>query len=232
MGNMNILAIDASTAVLSLSLEAGDNFYQYNTDRGFQHSELIMPGVDYLFNDAQLNPTDLDLICTTLGPGSFTGLRVGMSTAKGISAGSSTPLVAVPTLDILAAPFSFFNGTVVPLIDARKSCFYSALYLQGKRETDFLDIEPSLLIKKIEEKSDTREILFTGPDCKLIEEQAQSLSVKGWKIYFDQYCRRGNGKALITLGRQLFEERGADPMDLGPLYLRKSEAELSLERKE
>ena len=134
---MNILAIDAATSILSLTLMRDKEYFEYNADRGFRHSELIMPAVDYLFEQAEMKPGDLDLVCTALGPGSFTGLRVGMATAKGICAGTDTPFVAVPTLDVLARPFTLFDGLTVPLIDARKKRFFLRP-LPARRSADFL----------------------------------------------------------------------------------------------
>jgi tRNA threonylcarbamoyladenosine biosynthesis protein TsaB len=228
---MNILAIDAATAILSLTLQKGDNYFQYNADMGFRHSELIMPGVDRLFDEANLKPADLDLVCTALGPGSFTGLRVGMATAKGICAGTGTPFVAVPTLDVLAQDFSLFDGITLPIIDAKKKRVFSALYRKGVRLTDYNDISPEDLLAQVDEKSKKKEnIILTGPDCELLRAFVEKRE-DSERFLFDRQCRQGKGLELLTLGRELYEKRGADTMDTGPLYMRKSEAEISLEAK-
>ncbi len=228
---MNILAIDAATAVLSLTLSKEDYYFEYNADKGFRHSELIMPGVDRLFAEAEMKPSELDLVCTALGPGSFTGLRVGMATAKGICAGTGAPLVAVPTLDVLADRFTLFDGLIVPVIDARKKRFFSALYRGENRLTEYGDWEPEWILRQIEELAEKGEtIIFTGPDCDMFRGFLPAGDGNG-RFRFDHDCRRGNGRTLISLGKKLFEKRGPDSMDTGPLYMRKSEAELSLEAK-
>ncbi|MDC7219626.1 MAG: tRNA (adenosine(37)-N6)-threonylcarbamoyltransferase complex dimerization subunit type 1 TsaB [Spirochaetales bacterium] len=229
---MNILAIDAATAVLSLTLQKGESYYQYNADIGFRHSELIMPAVDRLFAEAELKPTDLDLVCTALGPGSFTGLRVGMATAKGICAATDTPFVAVPTLDILARPFVHFDGLVLPLIDARKKRYFAALYRKGVKLSDYGDLTPEEIFTLVDRLGKEGEkVILTGPDCALFNSHVESRDDRDCFL-LDEECRRGNGGAMIALGRCLFEERGPDTMDTGPLYMRKSEAEISLEAKE
>ncbi|MDC7224034.1 MAG: tRNA (adenosine(37)-N6)-threonylcarbamoyltransferase complex dimerization subunit type 1 TsaB [Spirochaetales bacterium] len=229
---MNILAIDAATAILSLTLQKGESYYQYNGDMGFRHSELIMPAVDRLFKEADLKPAELDLVVTALGPGSFTGLRVGMATAKGICAGTETPFVAVPTLDVLARPFLLFDGIVLPIIDARKKRVFSALYRKGERLSEYDDIAPADLMDLVDQTAEESEkVILTGPDCSLLREIVENRNDRD-RFLFDEECRRGNGLSLIVLGRKLFEERGGDSMDTGPLYMRKSEAEISLEEKQ
>lgn len=224
---MNILAIDASTAVLSLGLRAGKEYFQFDEDRGFRHSELIMNGVDHLVKEARLKPSDIDLICTALGPGSFTGLRVGMASAKGIAAGLGIPLVAVPTLDTLAHSFTFYPGVVLPLIDARKSRFYTALYTNGQRRTGFLDADQNRIFHELKALGGEKRLLLTGPDWGLFEEAVSLLEEGGWTVDRDLDNRRGYARIMTERGRIQFEERGGDPSDTGPLYLRKSEAELS-----
>jgi len=228
---MNILGIDGSTRILSLTLQKGEEYFQYNADRGFRHSELVMPGVDYLFGEAGLKPADLDLVCTSLGPGSFTGLRVGMATAKGICAGTGAPFVAVPTLDILARPFVLFDGIIVPVIDARKQRVFSALYRRGKRLAEYADLTPEELLTSLDGVLNKGEpVIFTGPDNPLLASFTQE-RVDRERFRFDGETGRSGGLDLLTLGLTLFRERGADSMDTGPLYLRKSEAEISLEER-
>ncbi len=229
---MNILGIDGSTRILSLTLQRGEEYFQYNADRGFRHSELVMPGVDYLFREADMKPADLDLVCTSLGPGSFTGLRVGMATAKGICAGTGSPLVAVPTLDILARPFCLFDGIVIPVIDARKQRVFAALYRGGERITDYGDLTGEELFSLLEEKWAGEEpVIITGPDSPLLREATENRPDRG-RFRFDREIRHSGGLDLIALGSELFRKRGADGMDTGPLYLRKSEAEISLEERQ
>jgi tRNA threonylcarbamoyladenosine biosynthesis protein TsaB len=231
MGAVNILGIDGATRILSLTLQKGEEYFQYNADRGFRHSELVMPGVDHLFGEAGLKPEDLDLVCASLGPGSFTGLRVGMATAKGICAGTGAPLVAVPTLDILARPFVLFDGVTVPVIDARKQRVFCALYRRGERLADYADLTPEELFSSLDAVLESGEpVIFTGPDSPLLASSAEGREDRE-RFRFDGETGRSGGLDLLALGLRLFRERGADCMDAGPLYLRKSEAEISLEEK-
>ena len=98
--------------------------------------------LDSFLGRESISAADLDLIVCTRGPGSFTGLRIAMATAKGLSLGSSTPMVSIQTLDMLAYGLEYFNGVVVPIIDARKKRFYTAIYQGSKKQSDNLDLSP------------------------------------------------------------------------------------------
>jgi len=151
---MIILAIDTSgnSAGVALVQSTSDNyitlaecFYSRSTIKGSHkpsgktHSETLMPMVSHVFELAGFKLADVDCIAATCGPGSFTGLRIGAATAKGLAYSAKKPLIAVPTLDALA-----YNATsiasavyVIPMLDARREQAYSAVYC-GKRLTGYL----------------------------------------------------------------------------------------------
>ncbi|MBI9105215.1 MAG: tRNA (adenosine(37)-N6)-threonylcarbamoyltransferase complex dimerization subunit type 1 TsaB [Spirochaetales bacterium] len=218
---MNTLAFDTSGSFLSIGLKTETGFYEENRSAELRHSEHLLPAVERLMNTAGIEFSNLDLIVCSKGPGSFTGLRIGMSTAKGLAAANGTPIVSVSSLDILARGLSFFNGAVVPVIDARKKRFYSAIYYCGEKQTDYLDISTPDLAAMLKDYS---RVLFTGPDCGIFLHNLQSAY---YNFSVEQY-RPVQGLSLVMIehGESIFSEKGADREDSGPLYIRLSDAEI------
>jgi len=101
----HILAVDSSTNFLSICLKTGSFYYEVTIDCGLKHSENILKQVDHLVKTAGIHIKDLDLLICPEGPGSFTGLRIGMSTIKGIATALDIHYIAVPTLDYIAWGF-------------------------------------------------------------------------------------------------------------------------------
>lgn len=126
---MRLLAIDTSGKVAGAALmQDGLLVCETNLAAGRTHSERLMPIVDGCFALAGWKPADIDAVAAVAGPGSFTGIRIGVSAAKGIAAALGIPAVAVNTLEALAASFPGFGGVVVPMLDARREQVYCAVY--------------------------------------------------------------------------------------------------------
>ena len=121
---MNVLAFDTATSVLSVALSSNDGTLNIEIDTGLHHSEMLIEVTNELLNKANLKPQDLNLVACMRGPGSFTGLRIGFATAKGIAASLNIPFISVPTLDCMAFSHSVWPGIVVPVIDAKKKMFF------------------------------------------------------------------------------------------------------------
>ena len=226
---MTILAIDTATDILALGLSVKETEKRYYLEvaGGLKHSELIMDAIDTLLNIASIARKDLEAVACMEGPGSFTGLRIGFSAAKGISLALGIPVIPVPTLDCMAAPFLFWPGTVLPVIDAKKKSFFTALFRQDKRISDYLDLDMEALIKIIDNSPEHRKsadtsLLVTGP--------AVQLALPGLKAAFphtvaDNIRKRGYAAELLNIaaGKDIITSNHA----AGPLYLRKSDAELN-----
>lgn len=221
---MNVLAFDTSNGVFSICLQTDQNRFDFISSRGFKHSETLVTEVESFLNRGDISVSDLDLIVCPSGPGSFTGLRIGMATAKGLSLGSGVPMVTVPTLDMIAYGFDFFDGIVVPLIDARKKRYYTAIFEKGKKISDYLDLSPEDILSMIKEYD---KALLTGPDAL---EFSQLITLnKG--ISIDILTNKSWAGNLITPGIMKFQESGPSHDSEGPVYLRRSEAEIGITRK-
>jgi tRNA threonylcarbamoyladenosine biosynthesis protein TsaB len=215
---MRVLAIDSSTDLLSVAVVTDSGRAEAVLDLELRHAERILGLVDFCLENSGIKRSDLELVACAQGPGSFTGLRIGMATSKGIATALGIPWVAVPTLDVLAWGYETYPGAVVPLIDGKKGRFYCALYLRGVRKSKWLDIPLAELASLLDTYP---RVLFTGPDADSAEELAGGHS--GFEI--DRRSRSSTARALALLAAAQYRQGGASPLDEGPLYLRVSEAE-------
>lgn len=126
---MRIMMIDASTivataAILDEERLLGETIVNYKK----KHSEKMLPAIDHLLKDSGLTLKEIDVFGVVNGPGSFTGLRIGMATAKGFAQALGKPMVTVSTLEALAANLAYSNGVVCPILDAQRGEVYTAAY--------------------------------------------------------------------------------------------------------
>ncbi len=229
---MKILAIESSATLLHIALKSED-FYISQTKMGSKNfSEELMSEIVLLAKKVPLKLKDLDLVLTSEGPGSFTSLRVGYATAKGIAFGSNIPLVSVSTTEVLAYPLRSLEMPVLAALDAKKRRYYCALFNQGKRLSADIDGQIKEIVTLI---APYGSIMVAGPDAQELSNKiCDEVTKQGikTKIYADYLKYRDLGESMIEIGKKLFLERGADPPNKGPTYIRKSDAEVSLEDRE
>ncbi len=221
---MNILALDTSTENLGIALKTERGQMTFTLKMGLRHSVTLLPWIDKLLKEANISPDNLNLIVCAIGPGSFTGLRIGLSTAKGMAMGSGASIIGIPTLDFMANHFDFFDGYVIPVINAKKQRFYSAVYTNGTRESEYLDIPRETFNKYIKK---SRKTLLTGPSGYTIYNffKENYPSMRNFIFYSPPLLP--SPLSLLELGEKKYNINGGDKIDqLIPLYLRKSEAEI------
>lgn len=129
---MRLVALDTATTVTSVAVTEDTRVLAViSTAMDIQHTERLLPEVDFLLRETGFTAEDIDAVAVSLGPGSFTGLRIGLAAAKGLSMGWAKPLVGVPTLDALAERLSGVveEGEVVPVLNAQRGEVYAARYL-------------------------------------------------------------------------------------------------------
>jgi tRNA threonylcarbamoyladenosine biosynthesis protein TsaB len=211
-----VLSLDTATEVLSLSVARGDSWTSLSVHRGLQHAPALLPLAERLLREMEMTVRDLDLLVCSIGPGSFTGIRIGLATAMGISHGLGVPVVGVSTLDALGSAWGSYPGDVFPVIDARRGNIYTALYRGGSRDGDYQDVSPADLAAIL---SHARAPLLVGADSPRILEL---LGLSDGDIPISDSV---DPRSLLRLGVQRSLEQGADPAPPRPLYLRKSEAE-------
>lgn len=238
---MNHLSMDTATEILSVALrvDAGAGAGRYHTvrDAGLRHTRNLMPLVDMLLASTGVSPRDLELVSCMRGPGSFTGLRIGMASAKGIAAAIDPvqpPLISISTLDVMAAAVAAPESLVIPVIDGKKGRFYGAGYLDGTRLTKDLDLSPGdLLDAALAADQQSRErrapIVVTGPHAarfaELLPAADPALTKAG--LVVDPGARSGWAATLLELAERRLPAMGYDSIDQGPTYVRRSDAEIA-----
>jgi tRNA threonylcarbamoyladenosine biosynthesis protein TsaB len=229
---MNLLAIDTATEKFSVALASGGDTeyaghtWTFEADAVMRHSELIMDSIDMLLKKAALKPEDLSVVVCMGGPGSFTGLRIGFSLAKGLALSLNIPFAAIPTLDCLSYPFSAWPGIVVPALDAKKEAFFCALYRSGKRLCPDMDAGPAEIARAIADAQESEPILLIGPGASMLHEK---LTVNGdsghavaqLDIKPGKGLRWGNAETLLTIAQEtrIIEQCTVD-YSSGPEYQR------------
>lgn len=153
---MKILAFDGTAKAASVAMLDGERVLGYYTvDNGLTQSELLLPMAENLLKSLKLTFDDVELYATSVGPGSFTGVRIGVSLIKGLAFGRNIPCVEVSTLEALAESLSGIPGIVVPCMDARRAQVYSATFRSGDgglvRLTDDRAISLSALAEELSE---------------------------------------------------------------------------------
>lgn len=228
---MKILAVDTATSSCSVAVADDEELLAEMTiDNGQTHSRHLTVLIRQVIRLAGISLPEIDGFAVTKGPGSFTGLRIGMSTVKGLAVASGRPVVGVPTLESLAMQSGTFNLLVCPLIDARRGEVYFASYrfeqnrlLAQHEEQAAL---PQNILSEIQEPC-----VFIGNGAIVYRQNI--IEKLGDQAYFapsGQHIIRGATVAL--LGQRRIATGDIDEIEsLVPTYLRKSDAELNRQRK-
>lgn len=225
---MNILSVDTSTAVLSLALKTDTSYEERMVNGNFSPSENLLGEIKTMLKRASLDIRNLDLLVTTRGPGSFTGLRIAMSLLKGISLSNDIPLVSVPTLEAIEKSVSpLYSGFVLSVIDAKKKRFYYRISKDGNQREEDRDESPEMIAEEI--KNSRESVLVTGPDALTFYKKAMEID-GSLPIILDTDSPRNLSSSLIKLGLEQFKTLGADDIGMGPVYIRRSDAEEMLLR--
>lgn len=224
---MLILAVDTSTQSGSVALLDNDSvLVEYLINVGVNHSETLLPAIERILSVTGTEMAKVDLLVLTVGPGSFTGLRVGASTVKGLALAADKPVVGVSSMDALALNVANSAITICPMLDARKKEVYTALYRSDrsgmpKKIVGEMVVDPETFLKGID-----YEVIFLGDGainyCRLIKEILPDRSY--FALPHLQYIK---ASAVGLLGINKFIEGDIlDIMTFTPQYLRLSEAEI------
>ena len=230
---MKILSLDSATesatcAILDDNRILGEITFNYKK----QHSVVLMPMIDELFNNTGMSIGDIDGFVASKGPGSFTGLRIGMATIKGLSQGTKKPFVTISTLDSLAYNLAYTSGIICPILDALRDNVYTALYTFDNyeliRTSDYMNISIDELINMLKDKNCN--ISFIGDGTfKFKERLMRHLT----QISFaPAHLNLAKASSLGELGLKLLS-KGIEDDIYGsvPIYLRKPQAEREYEEK-
>jgi len=218
---MKILAVETSARNLSIAVADGESILaEYKGDSILRHSQDLIPNIERLLKDTGLSLTGIDCFAISIGPGSFTGLRVGVSVIKGLNMVTNIPIVTVPTLDVIACNALDSPIPICVALDAKKKNVYTSLYRVKDggiiRLWDYLLLPPLELIERIEDKD--KSILFLGDAISfygsLITEALKGAKLADRKDWFP------DAATVARLGRDKFEKRDFQDADtLVPMYM-------------
>lgn len=221
---MKVLAIDTSNYVLGVAIVDEEKVIgEVITNLPKNHSVRVMPTIEQLMKECGIKPKELERIVVAMGPGSYTGVRIGVTIAKTLAWSLQIPLVGVSSLEVVAANGRHFNGFISPLFDARRGQVYTGLYqYEGKRLTCVEEDKIILLADWLEEfrKRETP-VLFIGNDLVIHKEQIETdLEQFAYVAPYTDWNPRPSELAVLGM-----EKAPVDVHTFVPNYIRLAEAE-------
>ncbi|MBQ5652839.1 MAG: tRNA (adenosine(37)-N6)-threonylcarbamoyltransferase complex dimerization subunit type 1 TsaB [Peptococcaceae bacterium] len=232
---MIILSIDSSTPVAGIAVSDGMQLLgEITLNTKNTHSEKLMPLVKHLLDELALSVNDLDAIAVTQGPGSFTGLRIGMATAKGLAQGAGKKLIAVPTLDCLAQNLLHYPGIICPIMNAQKKQVYTAIYRSGRNKLERLSDYQAIAVEQLaaQLKELKEDIWFVGDGVAAFADMFQELLGDACRFADGHNILPRAGALAMLAAERASEERFDDLYQAELIYIRKSEAEVQWEARQ
>jgi tRNA threonylcarbamoyladenosine biosynthesis protein TsaB len=228
---MYILGIETSTRTGGVAVVSEQGVIaQYSLNIEVTHSERLMSTVDRVLTDTGLAMAQLDGFAVAIGPGSFTGLRIGVAAIKGLSFATGKPAAAVPTLRALAWNTPHAAYPVCPLLDARKNEVYAALYSHDGQSLRQTMPETVISLARLGERLSGR-TLFTGEASLLYRAELEKLFGDA-ALFAPLSAILPSAASVAELGLEMLRNgRAADIDSLSPLYIRRPEAEVAWEKK-
>jgi tRNA threonylcarbamoyladenosine biosynthesis protein TsaB len=222
---MLFLGIDTSSATGTVALTLpGKVLAEWNLEVDRTHTKRLLPHLRWMLKEAGVCLADVEGFSVTLGPGSFTGLRMGITTAKTLALVCGKPLVGVPTLDVLAGNLPWVAGLICPVLDARRDEVYSALYRgdgsgNTERLTEYRVVSPETLLRTV-----PGPVLFLGSGVAAYGDRLRSAGIH--RLALEPELNQIRASVLCRLARATHAATGATrPRDLRAVYVRPSDAE-------
>lgn len=226
---MHLLLIETATPVCSVALARdGEILAELHSAEQNAHSSKLSPFIDQILKQCSLSPSQLDAVCVSSGPGSYTGLRIGVSSAKGLCYALEKPLLAVPTLQGMAAQYFTahpdYQGLVCPMIDARRMECYTAFY---SRQGEVRPVDADIIVPAIYDSYlNQHEVVFFGDGA---EKTRDILGVHPNAYYAPDFQISAAGMLPIAL-QKLRDHQSEDVAYFEPYYLKDFVAKKSVVR--
>ncbi len=224
---MKILAFDSTAKAASAAVCEDEKLLAlYNVDNGLTQSELLLPMIENLLASLKLDYSDIDIFATSTGPGSFTGVRIGVALLKGLAFGRDEACIGVSTLEALAENARGLSGLIVPVMDARRNEFYNAIFRSENGELKRLTPDRAISADELAKEliSYGEEIHLTGDGydvaVKLLSERGVALSQTPMLL------RNENAYSIATLALKKYKNgEVTSDSEIMPTYLRLPQAE-------
>jgi len=224
---MNILGFDTDTDMLTVALKAADRLHHFKELHPRLHLKYLIPKIDALVKESKIKKTKISFIAVGLGPGSFTGLRIGLATAQTLAHALNKPLIGVPTLDIMAKKLSqektYLNFKYICIaLDAKKGEVYSCLYrrkeLQLDKVNQMLLLKPETLVDQLKK---VKEPVLLAGDAALSYKTLFSERLSKQLALAEQPFWYPDAAVLIQLAQEKIEENKFKPyFQVLPIYMR------------
>ena len=231
---MRILGIESSSLVASAAVVENEvTLAEYTINYKKTHSQTLLPMIDEMMRLLDMEPSAVDAIAVSGGPGSFTGLRIGSATAKGLGLALKKPLIHVPTLDAMAYGLFGASGLICPMMDAMRQQVYTGIYRFEERFEIVME-QSALAVADLAERLNAlgERVIFLGDGVPVYEKQlAETLTVP--YCFAPAHVNRQRAASVAALGAVYFAEGKTETAaEHKPDYLRKSQAEREREEKE
>ena len=226
---MKILAMDSSGLVASAAVLEDDALLaEYTVNHKKTHSQTLLPMIDEILRMLEIEPAQLDAIAIAGGPGSFTGLRIGSATAKGLGLALDKPLVPVPTVDALACNlYGMTKGVIVPMMDARRDQVYTGIYRFDDRGLQTVRKQwPAAITELIAILNELgEEVTFLGDGVPVARKKIEAELTVPYRFAPAHLNRQRAGAVGVLAMQYLAEGRAMPSAEHVPEYLRLSQAE-------
>lgn len=231
---MKILAFDSSGLVASVAiLEEEQLIAEYTLNYKKTHSQTLLPMLDEIVKMTELDLNEIDAIAVAAGPGSFTGLRIGSATVKGLGLALNKPIVSVPTLEGIAYNLYGTDALICPMMDARRKQVYTGLYEFNGKKFQIIADQTACPVEEILDRCNEfgRKVIFLGDGVPVYQDMIKDKI----QVEYDFAPVHMNRQRAGALGMRAFdyirEEKLESAAEHAPVYLRKSQAERELEAK-
>lgn len=225
---MKILAFDGTAKAATVAVTDGERALGYYTiDNGLTQSELLLPMAENLLKSLNLGFSDVELYATSVGPGSFTGVRIGVSLVKGLAFGRDIPCVGVSTLEALAENMRGIKGIILPCMDARRNQVYSATFISDGEKLTRLTEDRAIALSDLAEELRQYEgesIYVTGDGYSVAHRALSKASIK--LMNTPELLILQNAVSVARVAERMYENGEAvTDSQLSPVYLRMPQAE-------
>lgn len=232
---MRILSVDTSSNVAAVAVTEDEKLIceiLVNTKK--THSQTLMPMIDNALKQSELEISDIDLIASANGPGSFTGLRIGVSAVKGLAHAMDIPVVGVSILTAMAYNLPFCEYLISPILDARRNQVYNAVYEWNDTDLKEIQAPRALSVDELIEEfiASDKKVVFLGDGVGIHKEYIkEKLGKKA--VFAPVSANEQRASGLAAAAKKLYDEgKAVSCYELAPIYLRKPQAERELEEKE
>ena len=221
---MDTSSVNATVAVMNENKLIGE--YLISNDR--THSQIIMPLLEDLLKKCGVRISDADVFAAAIGPGSFTGVRIGMASVKTLAQMCDKPIIGVSSLESLSYNCSFFDGIICPIIDARHKEVYNALFEKGDRLCEDRIVSLDALFGELGD----RRVIFCGDGAVAYRDIIEESNPGNWQIAPPSVCMQKASSLCQAAYERAVRGEYDNVYSLVPLYLRQSQAERELAQKQ